>query len=361
MEAPQSFRLEFDTDYGIDKRTGWTVTVNGSILCELVPFEQAMRVALEQMPSLRKSCGSTEPLQSIRETCRDTIAFVKAQEGRPESDLVWARAMLDSRLHLLWDCVQLIASAPLSSQEVQRRYLNDARFNSIVTVLEQFMRESEVSAEDVRQALLVVDHHREAEGKRFESFWEQFIAVGKEVVEPCTPPPNAAAIAQQIADESKPGQIVGIPDERFDLVVAEVKDGTPVCYCPFCGHASMCLKEGPADHGRGLYYCNRGCTPTPRVPTGFDFGGNRELFEASLSQPAPTGSIIGASWSHVPTQNILDDLRQIREQRKGAVLQPEMPDPFVVQNMLAAVEYGRTLKDEGNDDDLPRPEFVERG
>jgi len=31
----ESFRLEWDADYGCDHRRGWTVTVNGVVLSEL--------------------------------------------------------------------------------------------------------------------------------------------------------------------------------------------------------------------------------------------------------------------------------------------------------------------------------------
>jgi len=38
MGAPESFALEWDRDYGIGHRRGWTVKWNGSVLAELEPF-----------------------------------------------------------------------------------------------------------------------------------------------------------------------------------------------------------------------------------------------------------------------------------------------------------------------------------
>jgi hypothetical protein len=39
----KSFRLDFDRDYGIDRRTGWSISVNGGCL---VMFERSLIVAL---------------------------------------------------------------------------------------------------------------------------------------------------------------------------------------------------------------------------------------------------------------------------------------------------------------------------
>lgn len=231
---------------------------------------------------------SAAALHSIQATCREVIDSIESRAGQNEQmDHVWRMAMQDHRVRLLWECVNLVAMAqtPRCVQEASRRFQNDVRFNSIVTVLAQFMEESEVSADDVRQALLVIERGQvPTKKKKHDDLWEQFIAAGiiSDKPEEASSSAGLAAMANEIAESAKTGQIVCVPNERFDLTVAEVKDGTPVCYCPFCGHASMCLKEGPADHGRGLYYCNRECTQTPRAPTGFDFGGNRELFEASL-------------------------------------------------------------------------------
>ena len=34
----KNFRLEFDRDYGIDKRTGWSIVVNGCFVVQLEPW-----------------------------------------------------------------------------------------------------------------------------------------------------------------------------------------------------------------------------------------------------------------------------------------------------------------------------------
>lgn len=38
----QSFRLEWDRDYGIDRRSGWTACVNGSVIVQLTTLPRAV-------------------------------------------------------------------------------------------------------------------------------------------------------------------------------------------------------------------------------------------------------------------------------------------------------------------------------
>lgn len=38
----RQLRLEFDTDYGINKRTGWSVICEGNVLVQFVPFFRAL-------------------------------------------------------------------------------------------------------------------------------------------------------------------------------------------------------------------------------------------------------------------------------------------------------------------------------
>jgi hypothetical protein len=42
MRHIESFRLHWDRDYGIDHRQGWTIEVNGIVVAELLPFDDAL-------------------------------------------------------------------------------------------------------------------------------------------------------------------------------------------------------------------------------------------------------------------------------------------------------------------------------
>lgn len=38
IRKPEQFKVEFNSSYGIDKRTGWTITWNGCVLVQLEPW-----------------------------------------------------------------------------------------------------------------------------------------------------------------------------------------------------------------------------------------------------------------------------------------------------------------------------------
>lgn len=46
MKSFKSLRIEYDTDYGIDKRTGWSATVDGVVV---VQFEVSMMAMLAKL------------------------------------------------------------------------------------------------------------------------------------------------------------------------------------------------------------------------------------------------------------------------------------------------------------------------
>lgn len=46
----REFRLEYDSDYGVDHRSGWSVTVDGSVAAELMATpEAALKQAVERV------------------------------------------------------------------------------------------------------------------------------------------------------------------------------------------------------------------------------------------------------------------------------------------------------------------------
>jgi hypothetical protein len=45
----RSFRIEYDRDYGIDRRSGWTTTVNGIVCVELTSLLRAVFVAAREV------------------------------------------------------------------------------------------------------------------------------------------------------------------------------------------------------------------------------------------------------------------------------------------------------------------------
>ncbi len=49
-DGMKSLRFEFDADYGIDKRTGWTVSVDGSMLVQFGSFDEAFAAVALHSP-----------------------------------------------------------------------------------------------------------------------------------------------------------------------------------------------------------------------------------------------------------------------------------------------------------------------
>jgi hypothetical protein len=46
----REFRLEYDADYGIDRRSGWSVVIDGSVVAELMETpEAALKQAMEKV------------------------------------------------------------------------------------------------------------------------------------------------------------------------------------------------------------------------------------------------------------------------------------------------------------------------
>ena len=41
-------KIEYDKDYGIDKKTGWSVSMDGSIICQFKSFFVAMGILFKE-------------------------------------------------------------------------------------------------------------------------------------------------------------------------------------------------------------------------------------------------------------------------------------------------------------------------
>ena len=62
MLGCRRFELRYDSDYGIDRRSGWTVTVDGSVAAQLMPTpEAALEAAVQDVskwdPPVRCHCS----------------------------------------------------------------------------------------------------------------------------------------------------------------------------------------------------------------------------------------------------------------------------------------------------------------
>ena len=53
--------LHFDRDYGIDKRTGWTVVVDGCVKEQFVPLRSAVRSLARRITSNLNPTTSSQP------------------------------------------------------------------------------------------------------------------------------------------------------------------------------------------------------------------------------------------------------------------------------------------------------------
>ena len=56
----RSFRLGYDRDYGIDRRSGWSVVVDGVVVVQFVSLLRALRVSWVELKKISKDLDECE-------------------------------------------------------------------------------------------------------------------------------------------------------------------------------------------------------------------------------------------------------------------------------------------------------------
>lgn len=81
------FRLEYDVDYGIDRRAGWSVTVNGSVIVQFAPSpEEALVDAIQRIKD--QAHGPERTLSEIKEILDANPCHHRARGGDADPDCV---------------------------------------------------------------------------------------------------------------------------------------------------------------------------------------------------------------------------------------------------------------------------------
>lgn len=81
------FRLEYDVDYGIDRRSGWSVTVNGSVIVQFAPSpEEALVDAIQRIKDRARSPERT--LSEIKDILDANPCHHRVHDGEADPDCV---------------------------------------------------------------------------------------------------------------------------------------------------------------------------------------------------------------------------------------------------------------------------------
>ena len=85
------FQLEYDVDYGIDRREGWTVTVDGSVIVQFAKTpEEALLAAIDRI-AVKNVAPGTE-LSEIRAILEDNPCHHREESTDPDCVLCAIRA-----------------------------------------------------------------------------------------------------------------------------------------------------------------------------------------------------------------------------------------------------------------------------